>query len=235
MSGLSYHFPLICVYYWATYLWLSTVIVFTNFSSLILLLISLIRQGLTRVWRLRNNCVVIESIYSYSSRQPSPLHSGYWKKPSIAITFAVIARLVHISAQQWISTICCFNHFSWMKHVQLELLRLCYGVVVYSIYSYSFGQPFPLHFLIWKKHSISITSAGVSRSVHFSAPQCNLTMNHLFWMTISTKFELSSLHHVKHFCLIFTGWSDEVSIVFMVNSLTAIGAIPKLFLCLWYT
>jgi hypothetical protein len=33
-------------------------------------------------------------------------------------------------------------------HVQLELLRLRYGVVFYSNYSYLFGQPFPLHFLI---------------------------------------------------------------------------------------
>ncbi len=80
MSGLSYHFPLINVYYWATYLWLLTVIVFTNSSSLILLFISLIRQGFTRVvWRLRNYGVVIESMYSYSSGQPSPLHSGFWK------------------------------------------------------------------------------------------------------------------------------------------------------------
>ncbi len=115
MSGLSYHFPLIYVCYWATYLWLLTVIVFTNFSSLILLFISLICQGLTRVWRLRNCGVVIKSMYSYSSGQPSPLHSGFWKKPSNAITFAAIARLVHISAQHWISTICCFNHFFWMK------------------------------------------------------------------------------------------------------------------------
>ena len=79
MSGLSYHFPLIYLYYWAAYLWLLTVIVFTTFSSLILLFISLIRQGLTRVLRLHNNGVVIESMYSYLSRQPSPLHSGFWK------------------------------------------------------------------------------------------------------------------------------------------------------------
>jgi hypothetical protein len=79
MSGSSYHFPLIYVYYWATYLWLLTVIVFTNFSSLILLFISLIRQGLTRVWGLRNYGVVIKSMYSYSLGQPSPLHSWFWK------------------------------------------------------------------------------------------------------------------------------------------------------------
>jgi hypothetical protein len=79
MFGLSYRFPLIYVYYWATYLWLLTVIVFTNFSSLILLFISLICQGVTHVWRLRNYGVVIKSMYSYSSGQPSPLHSGFWK------------------------------------------------------------------------------------------------------------------------------------------------------------
>jgi hypothetical protein len=105
MSRLSYHFPLIYVYYWATYLWLLTVTVFTNFSSLTLLFISLIHQGLTRVWQLCNHGIVIESMYSYSSGQPFPLHSGFWKKPSIAIPFAAIARFIHISAHQWISTI----------------------------------------------------------------------------------------------------------------------------------
>jgi hypothetical protein len=71
-------------------------------------------------------------------------------------------------------------------HVQLELLRLHYGVVFYPIYSYLFGQPSPLHILILKKHSTPITSAAVLRLVHFSAPQRNLTINHLFWMKIST-------------------------------------------------
>ncbi len=135
MSQLSYHFPLIYVYYWATYLWLLTVIVFTNFSTLIFLFISLIRQGLTRVWRLHNYGVVIESMYSYSSGQPSPLHSGFWKNPSIAITFAAIARLVHISAQQWISTICCFNHFFWMKTCTFSWNYCIYATVLFSIQS----------------------------------------------------------------------------------------------------
>ncbi len=88
--------------------------------------------------------------------------------------------------------------------------------------------PFNLLLFIWAtipptlfnlKKTFPITSAGVLRSVHFSAPQCNLTMNHLFWMTISTKFELSSLRCVEHLSLIFTGWSDKVSIVFMVKPL----------------
>jgi hypothetical protein len=164
MSGLSYHFPLIYVYYWATYLWLLTVIVFTNFSSLILLCISLICQGLTRVLRLRNNGVVIESMYSYSSGQPSLLHSRFWKKPSIAITFAAIARLVHISAQQWISTICCFKHFFLDDnlHIQLESSRLRYGVVSIQSTPIRLGNHSPQYFLIWKTHSIPISSAGVS-------------------------------------------------------------------------
>ncbi len=137
MSGLSYHFPLIYVYYWATYLWLLTVIVFTNFSSLILLFISLTCQGLTHVWRLRNYGVVIESMYSYSSGQPSPLHSGFWKKPSIAITSAAIARLVHISAQRWTSTICCFNHFFWMITCTFSWNYCVYATVLFSIQSTS--------------------------------------------------------------------------------------------------
>ncbi len=135
MSGLSYHFPLIYVYYWATNLWLLTVIVSTNFSSLILLFISLICQGLTRVLRLHNNGVVIKSMYSYSSGQPSPLHSRFWKNPSIAITFAAIARLVHISAQQWISTICCFKHFFWMKTCTFSWNYCIYATVLFSIQS----------------------------------------------------------------------------------------------------
>ncbi len=135
MSGLSYCFPLIYVYYWATYLWLMAVIVFTNFSSLILLFISLICQGLTRVWRLRNYGVVIKSMYSYLSGQPSPLHSGFWKNPSIAITFAAIARLVHISAQQLISTICCFNHFFWIKTCTFCWNYRVYATVLFSIQS----------------------------------------------------------------------------------------------------
>jgi hypothetical protein len=135
MSRLSYHFPLIYVYYWATYLWLLTLIVFTNFSSLILLFISLIHQGLTCVLQLRSNGVVIESMYSYSSGQPSPLHSEFWKNPSIAITFAAIARLVHISAQQWISTICCFKHFFWMKTCTFSWNYRVYATVLFSIQS----------------------------------------------------------------------------------------------------
>ncbi len=135
MSRLSYHFPLIYIYYWATYLWLLAVIVFTNFSSLILLFISLIHQGLTHVLRLRNKGVVIESMYSYLSGQPSPLHSGFWKKTSIAITFAAIARSVHISAQQWISTMCCFKHFFWMKTCTFSWNYCIYATVSFSIQS----------------------------------------------------------------------------------------------------
>jgi hypothetical protein len=137
MSGSSYHFPLIYVCYWATYLWLLTVIVFTNFYSLILLFISLICQGLTRVWWLHNYGVVIKSMYSYSSGQPSPLHSGFWKNPSIAIaiTFAAIPRLLHISAQQWISTICCFNPFFWMKTCTFSWNYRVYTTVLFSIQS----------------------------------------------------------------------------------------------------
>ncbi len=135
MSGLSYHFPLIYVYYWAIYLWLLTVIVFANFSSLILLFISLICQGLTCVFRLRKYGVVIKSMYSYSSGQPSPLHSGFWQNPSIAITFAAIARLVHISAQQWISTIYCFKHFFWMKTCTFSWNYCVYATVLFSIQS----------------------------------------------------------------------------------------------------
>jgi hypothetical protein len=88
-------------------------------------------------------------------------------------------------------------------HVQLELLPLHYGFIFYSIYSYSFGQPSPLHFLIKKKHSIPITSAAVSRSVHFSAPQCNLTMNHLFWMKICTLSLNYQVYVVLSICFLY--------------------------------
>ena len=131
MSGLSYHFPLIYVYYWATYLWLLTVIVFTNFSSLILLLISLICEGLTRVWQLRNYGVVIKSMYSYSSGQLSPLHSRFWKKPSIAITFAAIADWyisVHSNESQQfvVSTISFGWKLARSVGIITSMLRCCF-------------------------------------------------------------------------------------------------------------
>ncbi len=175
MSGLSYHFSLIYVYYWATYLWLLTIICFANFSSLILLFISLICQGLTRVFGLHKYGVVIKSMYSYSSGQPSPLHSGFWNNRSIAITFMQQSLDWYISvhsneSQQFVVSNISFGwKLARSVGIIVSTLRCCF----YSIYSHLFGQPFPLHFLIWKKHSIPISSAGVSRLVHFSAPQCN--------------------------------------------------------------
>ncbi len=66
------------------------------------------------------------------------------------------------------------------------------GIITYMLWCHFL---FNLLLFVWatipptlfnlKKHSIPITSAAVSRSVHFSAPQCNSTINHLFWMKIS--------------------------------------------------
>jgi hypothetical protein len=221
MFGLSYHFPLIYVYYWATYLWLLTVIVFTNFSSLILLFISLICQGLSRVWQLHNNCVVIASMYSFFVWATIPPTLRILKKnlplpsPLQQLLDWYISVHSNESQQFVVSTI----SFGWKLALSVGIiastLRCCF---LFNLLLFIWAT-IPPTLLIWKKHSIPITSAGVSRLVHFSAPQCNLTMNHLFWMTISTKFELSSLRCVEHFCLIFTGWSNKVSIVFMVKPL----------------
>ncbi len=188
MSGLSYHFPLIYVYYWATYLWLLAVFVFTNFSSLILLSISLICQDLTRVWQLHNNCVVIESMYSYSSGQPS--HPPY--TPDSEKTLPLPSPLqrsldwyisVHSNESQQfvVSTI----SFGWILARSVGIIAStlrCYFLLNLLLFVWATIPPTLFNL---KKHSIPITSAGVSRSVHFSAPQCNLTMNHLFWMKIS--------------------------------------------------
>ncbi len=99
----------IYIYFWVTYLWLSTGIAFTNFHSSIHWFNSLIPKGVTRLCQLYDYGVIIYSMYSYSFWQASPLHSGFWNKHSIAITFAAIARLEHCSAPPWISTI----SFGW--------------------------------------------------------------------------------------------------------------------------
>ncbi len=89
--------------------------------------------------------------------------------------------------------------------------RVCFhlGTNIYAMVSFLFNlllfvwETIPPTLFNLKKRSIPITSAEVSRLVHFSALQCNLTINHLFWMKISTLTLNYRVNIVSSICLLY--------------------------------